>query len=80
MSPPPPGRGGPGVEEEGGGRRAGVPRGAGAGARAAGGCGLKPTQNSPLFLALSLRDRFSGQGSAGERTPVLEAVRVSPRR
>lgn len=49
-------------------------RGAGAIAQAAVGARLKPTK-LPAIISAFLGDQLSGQGSAGETTPLLEAAR-----
>lgn len=50
--------------------------GAGDGAGAAVGSGLSPTKLTAILSPFP-GDRLSGQGSAGERIPLLEAVRFS---
>lgn len=50
-------------------------RGAGAIARAATGARLKPTK-LPAIISAFLGDQLSGQGSAGEMTPLLEEARI----
>ena len=51
-------------------------RGAGDVARSGIGTGLKPTKLTAI-ISTFLGDQLSGQGSAGERIPLLEAVRFS---
>lgn len=72
--PPAAGQGAPGgVAGEG---RARVMWGAGDVAWSAVGARLKPTKLTAI-ISTFLRDQLSGQGSAGERIPLLEVVRFS---